>query len=154
MRFLINLAFVSFVSGACMHHPAPAINHNPSPAAAHNRSSGPITYDGYQMRRFELYGERLQYAKRALSKIPHDDLNQAQGFWDILIAPEQVKAIEALEVESIILHENLAESIARESHIKKDWKREVNGSAGAWFDSYHAYDDVCQGTPILSRQAS
>jgi murein tripeptide amidase MpaA len=123
MKLLFNLAWLSLAAGATI------------------RSPQPVTYDGYQVHRLRAAGRDLALAKRAMSSIPHETLNEARGSWDVLIAPEQLDAFNALGLKSRTLHENLAHSIARESHIKNSWKRQSNGSDDAWFDSYHAYED-------------
>lgn len=123
MKLLFNLAWLSLAAGATI------------------RSPQPVTYDGYQVHRLRAVGTDLALAKRAMSSIPHETLNEARGSWDVLIAPEQLDAFNALGLKSRTLHENLAHSIARESHVKNSWKRQSNGSDDAWFDSYHAYED-------------
>jgi len=124
MKFLSNLAWLSLAAGATI------------------RSPQPVTYDGYQVHRLRAVGRDLALAKRAMSSIPHETLNEARGSWDVLIAPEQLDSFNALGLKSRLLHEDLARSIARESQVNKPWKRQTNGSDDAWFDSYHAYEDV------------
>lgn len=133
MKFLLNLAWLSLTAGATI------------------RSPQPVTYDGYQVHRLQAAGRDLALAKRAMSSIPHETLNEARGSWDVLIAPEQLDAFNALGLKSRVLHGDLAHSIARESQAKSSWKRQSNGSDDAWFDSYHAYDDVslCSQTSRL-----
>jgi hypothetical protein len=124
MKFVFSLAWLSLVTGATI------------------RSPQPVSYNGYQIHRLRATGSQYASAKRALAAIPHETLNEVRGTLDILIAPEQLDAFNALGLKSRTLHENLAHSIARESHVKKAWKRQSNGSEDAWFDSYHPYEDV------------
>lgn len=63
-----------------------------------------------------------------MSSIPHRSLNEGDGFWDVLVAPRHVDAVEALAMKPRTLHENLAESIARESPVKGISKRQVKSS--------------------------
>ncbi|KAI4940946.1 hypothetical protein J4E91_011031 [Alternaria rosae] len=123
MKFALSLAWLSLVAGATI------------------RSPQPRTYDGYQVHRVRATGSQYAAAKRALAAVPHETLNEIRGNLDVLIAPEQLDAFNALGLKSRTLHENLAHSIARESHVKKAWKRQANGSEDAWFDSYHPYED-------------
>jgi hypothetical protein len=125
MKFILSLAWLSLVTSATI------------------RSPQPISYDGYQIHRVRATGPQYASTKRALAAVPHETLNEVRGNLDLLIAPEQLNAFNALGLKSRTLHENLAHSIARESHVKKAWKRQSNGSADAWFDSYHPYEDVC-----------
>ena len=124
MKFVLSLAWLSLVAGATI------------------RSPQPRTYDGYQVHRVRATGSQHAAAKRALAAVPHETLNEIRGNLDVLIAPGQLDAFKALGLKSRTLHKNLADSIARESHVKKAWKRQTNGSEDAWFDSYHPYEDV------------
>jgi hypothetical protein len=136
MKFVLSLAWLlqlSLVKGATI------------------RSPQPVSYEGYQVHRLRATGSQYASTKRALTAIPHETLNEARGTWDVLVAPEQLDAFHALGLKSRTLHENLAHSIARESHVKKAWKRQSNGSEDAWFDSYHPYEDV--GDPSRKLEA-
>jgi hypothetical protein len=125
MKFALGLAWLSLVAGATI------------------RSPQPVSYDGYQVHRVRAIGpSQLESAKRALATIPHETLNHARGSWDVLIAPEQLDAFNALGLKSRTLHQDLAHSMSRESHVKKPRKRQSNNTEDAWFDSYHAYEDV------------
>ena len=124
MKFVLSLAWLSLATCATI------------------RSPQPVSYDGYQVHRLRSTGSQYASAKRALASIPHETLNEVRGTWDVLIAPEQLDAFNALGLKSRTLHENLADSIARESYVKTAWKRQLNGSEDAWFDSYHPYEDV------------
>ncbi|KAF7679251.1 hypothetical protein GT037_002999, partial [Alternaria burnsii] len=123
MKFVLNLAWLSLATCATI------------------RSPQPVSYDGYQVHRLRYTGSQYASTKRALASIPHETLNEVRGTWDVLIAPEQLDAFNALGLKTRTLHENLADSIARESYVKKAWKRQSNGSEDAWFDSYHPYED-------------
>ncbi|KAH6846464.1 Metallocarboxypeptidase A-like protein [Alternaria tenuissima] len=123
MKFVLSLAWLSLATCATI------------------RSPQPVSYDGYQVHRLRSTGSQYASAKRALASIPHETLNEVRGTWDVLIAPEQLDAFNALGLKSRTLHANLADSIARESYVKKAWKRQLNGSEDAWFDSYHPYED-------------
>lgn len=123
MKLALNLAWLSLAAGAAIS----------SPEA--------ISYDGYTVHRV-MAGRNAASVKARLAAVPHETLNQVRGEWDILIAPEQAAAFDALKLKSRVVHSNLGESIKRESHVKRHWKRQTNGSDDAWFDSYHPYDDV------------
>jgi hypothetical protein len=139
MKFALSLAWLSLVAGSTI------------------RSPQPVSYNGYQVHRLRaVTSSQLASAKRALATIPHETLNHARGTWDVLIAPEQRDAFNALGLKSRTLHQDLAQSMSRESHVKKSWKRQSNGTEDVWFDSYHAYDDVsnlsfqpCAGTKLI-----
>ena len=125
MKFTLSLAWLSLVAGVTIRRPQT------------------VSYDGYQVHRLRaVTSSQLASTKRALATIPHETLNHARGTWDVLIAPEQLDAFNALELKSRTLHQNLAQSMSRESHVKRPWKRQSNGTEDVWFDSYHAYDDV------------
>lgn len=129
MRFAFNLAWLSLAAGATI------------------RSPEAISYDGYQVHRIRTIGN-LASVKRALATISHDTWEQSAGHWDVVISRDNIAAFSALGLNSRALHENLGHSITKESHVKRAWKRQTNGSDDAWFDSYHPYDDVrlCPGT--------
>jgi hypothetical protein len=125
MKFALSLAWLSLVAGATI------------------RSPQPVSYEGYQVHRLRaVSSSQLASTKRALANIPHETLNHARGTWDVLIAPEQLDAFNALGLKSRTLHQDLAQSMSQETHVKKSWKRQSNDTGDAWFDSYHAYDDV------------
>jgi hypothetical protein len=126
MKFAVNLAWLSLAAAATIH------------------SAQPVPYDGYQIHRLRAVGSsQLASVKRALDTIPYETLNERSGQLDVLVAPEQLDAFKRLGLKSRTMHDNLAHSIARESHVKKAWKRQSNDTEDVWFDSYHPYDDVC-----------
>jgi hypothetical protein len=130
MKFALSLAWLSLVAGATI------------------RSPQPVSYDGYQVHRLRAgSSSQLASTKRALATIPYETLNHARGTWDVLIAPEQLDAFNALGLKSRTLHQNVAYSMSRESQVKKSWKRQSNDTENVWFDSYHAYDDVSNTPP-------
>ncbi len=123
MRFALNFVWLATVAGATI------------------RSPEPISYDGYQVHRIRTTGS-LESVKKSLATIPHQTLNKVRGQWDVLVAPEHADALTAFKLKSRTLHENLGHSITKESRVKRSWKRNLNSSDDAWFDSYHSYGDV------------
>jgi hypothetical protein len=125
MKFALSLPLLSLVASATI------------------RSPQRLSYDGYQVHRLQaVSSSQLASTKRALADIPHESLSHARGAWDILIAPEQLNAFSVLGLKSRTLHQDLAYSMSRESHVQNSWKRQSNDTDDVWFDSYHAYDDV------------
>jgi hypothetical protein len=107
-------------------------------AVALAKENGYVSYEGYKVFRIKTYGltpailEQLE--PLALDEWSHDIYHV-----DVAVSPGQLTAFEALNLETYIMHDDLASSIAAESSATTKWKRQADNSS--WFDSYHDYDD-------------
>lgn len=132
MKFALNLLWLSLAAGATIRSPT---------ASAH---------DGSRVYRVKA-GRELASVHKRLAGIASDVWDQAHGNLDVVIPRDQIEAFEALGLRTRVLHADLGESIAKESVVKrKNWKRQANDTHDPWFDSYHAYDDVCSRSSWLS----
>ncbi|KAI1495368.1 zinc carboxypeptidase [Biscogniauxia mediterranea] len=101
-----------------------------------------FSYDGYKVLRVKTNGQPSAVLEE-LSALAFDEWEHQDGHHvDIVIAPDQLDALEALGVEFHVMHDNLGDSIAAESASKSVWKRQVEDLS--WYDSYHDYDDHIQ----------
>jgi hypothetical protein len=119
MRFAPNFLWLSLAAGATIR----------SPTAS--------TYDGSKVYRIKA-GRDIASMHKRIAGIASDTWDQAHGNLDVVIPRNQLVAFEGLGLKTRVLHENLGDSIARESAVtRKDWKRQSNDSQDLWFDIYH-----------------
>jgi hypothetical protein len=124
MRFALNFLWLSLAAGATVRSPV---------ASQH---------DGSRVYRVKA-GRQLTSVHKRLAGIVSDYWDQAHGNLDVVIPRDQIDAFEALGLNTRMLHADLGESIAKESHVKRaNWKRQANDTQDPWFDSYHPYADV------------
>ncbi|OTB10809.1 hypothetical protein K445DRAFT_341034 [Daldinia sp. EC12] len=101
-----------------------------------------VSYDGYKVLRINTHGHPSAI-REELSGITYEQWNRdVYKHLDILVPPDQVATVEALDLEYQVMHENLGDSIAAESNPRSVWKREVGDLS--WYDSYHDYQDHIQ----------
>lgn len=98
-----------------------------------------IDYDGYKVFRVSTK-QHLQAVQAKLSGFDFEQWNHdVDDHIDLSISPDQVPAFESLGLNYHCMHENLGESIVKESETISKWKRQVDDLS--WFDSYHPYED-------------
>lgn len=98
-----------------------------------------VTYDGYRVFRVSTKGQRASVLDKLSSLSCDEWSHDSPGHVDLVIAPDQLPAFHALNLEHKILHDDLGASIAAESAKSLSWKRQAGNSS--WFDSYHPYAD-------------
>jgi hypothetical protein len=124
MHFALKFLWISLVAGVSAH----------SPTAS--------SYDGSKVYRIKA-GKQFAEVQKRIVELASDTWDQAHGNLDVVIPRDRVGEFEALGLKTYILHQNLGESIAKESAVKRtNWKRQANDSHDPWFDSYHSYADV------------
>jgi hypothetical protein len=112
-------------------------------AAAPTQEVEKVSYDGYKVFRVKTQGHG-QAVEEKLSGLTYDQwINVPGSHIDISVAPEEIAAFEALNLEFEVMHEDLGASIKVETtSIGKKHKRDVNDPA--WFNDYHSYADHIQ----------
>jgi hypothetical protein len=102
-----------------------------------------VSYDGYKVYRVKTNGHP-EAIEDKLSGVEYQEWNTNTGsHLDILVAPAQVGAFEALGLDHSVMHENLGASIDAEApQLHSKWKRQADDEA--WFDDYHNYEDHIQ----------
>ncbi|KAI1100361.1 hypothetical protein F4804DRAFT_47574 [Jackrogersella minutella] len=101
-----------------------------------------VTYDGYKVLRVNT-NRHPSVVKEKLSRISYEQWNyDVYKHIDILISPDQIAPFEALNLEYKVMHNDLGDSIGKESTPKSSRRRQTGDLA--WYDSYHDYDDHIQ----------
>lgn len=91
-----------------------------------------LDYEGYKVFRLKT-DNQLAHVQEKLSSISFDQWNlDTVRHIDISVSPEQLAAFEALGLDFHVMHENLRRSLAEESAVKSNYKRDVDDLA--WFD--------------------
>ncbi|GAB7363277.1 hypothetical protein MBLNU230_g3558t1 [Neophaeotheca triangularis] len=115
------------------------------------------SYDGYKTYRVNANNAAAD-VRAALSSINVDDVWEdkldTQGVADVVIAPDQIQAFEALGLDSSVTQEDLGAAIAEESIPQDVNKRQAPGSefAQGYFERYHNYYDHQRFLTSLNRQ--
>ncbi|KAK7937198.1 uncharacterized protein PG986_014066 [Apiospora aurea] len=68
--------------------------------------------------------------------------HQDAGRLDVLVAPDEAAAFEALGLDYRVMHQDLGTSISAESSVANKKKRQDDPLA--WFETYHNYEDHIQ----------
>ncbi|KAK7402775.1 hypothetical protein QQX98_011484 [Neonectria punicea] len=99
------------------------------------------SYDGYKVFRVKTHGDESSIEEK-LSSLSYEEWAHESQHIDVVLAPSQLDAFEALGLDSHVMHEDLGDSIATESSTTRKWKRQADDLA--WYDSYHKYEDHLQ----------
>ncbi|KAK0645397.1 hypothetical protein B0T16DRAFT_457435 [Cercophora newfieldiana] len=106
-------------------------------------ANGKITYDGYKAFRIHT-GENEALVKELVESLPEAikfNMDTAEHL-DLVVPPKELKAFEALNLDSVVIYEDLGADIRAEG----DFATYETTAARAvpsltWFNSYHAYAD-------------
>lgn len=101
-----------------------------------------VSYHGYKVFRVRTQ-EKLESVQRKLSLLSLEEWNHdIKEHIDVVVPPHQLAAFQALGLDCHTMHENLGDSIIKESGPNILGKRQAANSS--WFDSYHDYNDHVQ----------
>jgi murein tripeptide amidase MpaA len=102
-----------------------------------------VSYDGYKVYRVKTNGH-ADTIEAKLASVEHQTWNTNTGsHLDILVAPGQVGAFEALGLAHSVMHGDLGASISAEAP-RPEARLKCRADDEAWFDDYHNYEDHIQ----------
>lgn len=102
----------------------------------------PISYDGFKVFRLPTHGHPATVEEK-LKSITFEQWNHdVDRHLDVVVAPDQLDAFEALGLDFHVMHEDLGSSIAAETASGTVYRRQVDDPS--WYDAYHNYEDHIQ----------